>query len=424
MKKIYALAFAGIAAASAAAGNIHPLVSAERAEVSKIQTRTAVQTSKPAKLPASAYESYTWVLLGDGKYQASTLAAMYQGSTQPVDVKVYEAEGHAGVYKAVGVWPDFLKDGELIVDASNAQFVTVPKQDTGVTDNVDGKTYIASQSWVLQDEKGYTPDQIIAGVPELIPTLKDGLITFPQKSLVLNWPEAPADSKYGTDSTAWYTAKDNGGYLLLPGGTYVDPWKEVGTASVTGDLLFAAFGKTQSDYTAKVYQSTSDENIYRIENPLAGLYKALGATATSPEWEIDATVANNISLEPTTTGINGGDTDGIYYLMTANQNYEAIDQCPEERRASLVKTEEATTFTFPQKSLFLWPNKTENLYIACTTDVLFTIKNSGSGVSTVVSEPAAQAEYFNLQGQRVENPAAGQIVIKRQGSSVSKIVVK
>ncbi len=33
----------------------------------------------------------------------------------------------------------------------------------------------------------------------------------------------------------------------------------------------------------------------------------------------------------------------------------------------------------------------------------------------------APVEYFNLQGQRVANPAAGQILIRRQGSTVSKI---
>lgn len=44
-------------------------------------------------------------------------------------------------------------------------------------------------------------------------------------------------------------------------------------------------------------------------------------------------------------------------------------------------------------------------------------------IADAVSESAA-VEYFNVQGQRVANPAAGQLVIKRQGSNVTKKLVK
>lgn len=40
------------------------------------------------------------------------------------------------------------------------------------------------------------------------------------------------------------------------------------------------------------------------------------------------------------------------------------------------------------------------------------------------SDVNAPVEYFNLQGMRVANPEAGQLVIKRQGKTVSKIVVR
>lgn len=46
-----------------------------------------------------------------------------------------------------------------------------------------------------------------------------------------------------------------------------------------------------------------------------------------------------------------------------------------------------------------------------------------SGIVDVVIENNAPVEYFNLQGVRVENPANG-IFIRRQGSEVSKILVK
>lgn len=49
-----------------------------------------------------------------------------------------------------------------------------------------------------------------------------------------------------------------------------------------------------------------------------------------------------------------------------------------------------------------------------------------SGVRTIATsiENAAPVEYFNLQGMRVNNPATGSLVIRRQGSEVSKIIVR
>lgn len=49
-----------------------------------------------------------------------------------------------------------------------------------------------------------------------------------------------------------------------------------------------------------------------------------------------------------------------------------------------------------------------------------------SGISDVTADADADApvEYFNLQGMRLTQPAAGQPVIRRQGSRVSKIVIR
>lgn len=51
--------------------------------------------------------------------------------------------------------------------------------------------------------------------------------------------------------------------------------------------------------------------------------------------------------------------------------------------------------------------------------------DDGAGVDDVAVDAAnAPVEFYNLQGVRVDNPAAGQLVIKRQGGKVSKIIVK
>ena len=48
-----------------------------------------------------------------------------------------------------------------------------------------------------------------------------------------------------------------------------------------------------------------------------------------------------------------------------------------------------------------------------------------SGVDAIgVDNADAPVEYFNLLGVRVANPAAGELVIKRQGETVTKTIVR
>lgn len=50
-------------------------------------------------------------------------------------------------------------------------------------------------------------------------------------------------------------------------------------------------------------------------------------------------------------------------------------------------------------------------------------KGSTSAITDIAADENAPVEYFNLQGMRVENPANG-LFIKRQGSKVSKVIIK
>lgn len=69
-----------------------------------------------------------------------------------------------------------------------------------------------------------------------------------------------------------------------------------------------------------------------------------------------------------------------------------------------------------------------DIYFDITVELPFKITESdidAAGVENVtVSDSNAPVEYFNLQGVRVANPSAGQIVIKRQGNTVSKQVIR
>ena len=51
-------------------------------------------------------------------------------------------------------------------------------------------------------------------------------------------------------------------------------------------------------------------------------------------------------------------------------------------------------------------------------------KNSDAVESIVAEDTNAPVEYYNLQGVRVANPAAGNLYIVRQGNKVSKQIIK
>lgn len=223
--------------------------------------------------PEPEPEEYTWTSLGKGKYAASVIAATYGVSSDPVEVDVYEAEEAKGVYKFVGVWPQLASGLELVIDATDPDFVKVPVQYTGYVDDVDGKTYIASLSAL------YTKEEFAkAGAESYIISMTDGYISIPADALMLNWPEAPEDSEYGTDPEVWYIGPGcPDGYALLPGAQEPDPnegWTSKGEATFMDGWVLPGLGYDQTDkdnwYTVELQQKDSDPNIYRLVDPYHG----------------------------------------------------------------------------------------------------------------------------------------------------------
>lgn len=63
----------------------------------------------------------------------------------------------------------------------------------------------------------------------------------------------------------------------------------------------------------------------------------------------------------------------------------------------------------------------DSQYVDCIY-VFYGDPNGSTGISDVTVDADAPVEYFNLQGCRIAAPAKGQVVIKRQGNKVSKLI--
>lgn len=392
------------------------------------------QVAKTAKAPvatAENYESETWTSLGAGKYISTAIADCYGGSTDLVDVEIFEAQGKKGLYKVVGVWPDILNGGGTIyIDATDPDFVLIKDQDTGIVDKVDGETHIASLTSVLVSN-GYTKEKILAELADINITLKDNVITIPEGAVCLNWPNAPDDSSYKTDPAKWYSYGENEGVVVLPGGEYVDPWGEAVDATMVETILGPTFGNTNTaPYTIQI-QKNSETGVYRLISPWRQLYTDLGlGSSTAPNLDIDASDPTNLIIPLQATGL-GGKTDGAYGYMSTSY-YDLVNEQETEDALKITLTDNGdgtSTISFPYRSGFIYAQTSGGTYYASNyADVLsYVTFPTFSGINEVkadIDNSNAPVEYFNLQGMRIAAPVEGQLVIKRQGSKVEKLIVR
>lgn len=120
----------------------------------------------------------------------------------------------------------------------------------------------------------------------------------------------------------------------------------------------------------------------------------------------DATCYPNIALYYAGNGIYWGDA------QNSSDNFQA--------NGSFAQNGDAMTISYPDLS-WLLGNGQELVYY---TDTTITFGGTGAIDNVAVDNNNAPVEYFNLQGVRVNEPVAGQIVIRRQGNEVSKLLVK
>ena len=431
MRKIYFLLMAAITLTMSAFNNAE-IKNAVEADLPNAKViRQVAKTAKAPVATAENYESETWTSLGAGKYISTAIADCYGGSTDLVDVEIFEAQGKKGLYKVVGVWPDILNGGGTIyVDATDPDFVLIKDQDTGIVDKVDGETHIASLTSVLVSN-GYTKEKILAELADINITLKDNVITIPEGAVCLNWPNAPDDSSYKTDPAKWYSYGENEGVVVLPGGEYVDPWGEAVDATMVETILGPTFGNTNTaPYTIQI-QKNSETGVYRLISPWRQLYTDLGlGSSTAPNLDIDASDPTNLIIPLQATGL-GGKTDGAYGYMSTSY-YDLVNEQETDDALKITLTDNGdgtSTISFPYRSGFIYAQTSGGTYYASNyADVLsYVTFPTFSGINEVkadIENSNAPVEYFNLQGMRIAAPVEGQLVIKRQGSKVEKLIVR
>lgn len=183
------------------------------------------------------------------------------------------------------------------------------------------------------------------------------------------------------------------------------------------DVMDPVYYQNNASYSTTMAGEEGDEDIsgecyvlpveYKIGNGYAayGVVDCGGAIINIVDGK-DATCYPNVARYNAGSAIYWGDA------QNSADNFAAA--------GSFAENGDTKTITYDDLS-WLLGNGQELGYFKNTT---ITFGGTGAINEVAVDNNNAPVEYFNLQGVRVNEPVAGQIVIRRQGNEVSKLLVK
>ncbi len=216
-----------------------------------------------------------------------------------------------------------------------------------------------------------------------------------------------------------------------------DGWTDCGDAEFTDGILQDLISNIPSQTTrCMLQQSKAEPTRYRLVDPYSGLdeYAALNAKHKDHHHYIyiNAGTPECIYIEESPIGMESGQ----YGLMRVNSyvNYFLcvgydIEECIETGMGAVI---EDGVMTFPEDALqFSMLNYDDgDWYSVNTKQETRIVLPEGFDITSSVANVAvdnnidAPAEYYDLQGVKISNPQSGKLYIKRQGSTVSKLIVR
>lgn len=417
MKKIYTLALAALCAFGAAA--VAP-VSAELTKTTQFSPRLKANIvnaeaseftveSRMHKAPAKAQaidgldKLNTWsyvLLLGEEpttKYNDLAITVT-NASTGAVTISL-----NLGVntFNLTGTYD------------ANAGTLTIPQQLVGKDSDGDIYFYV----------KGFDKfDNLIDGAAydETTGIYDGNTVTFAEDEL---WALGDPNN----EDLGWYVLSAYNDFY------YEEPYTLLGKCSFLNNMVYGQFmwdTATQSsiENTTIVECDIYSNGLggYIITDPLKALYAELDFKSTSPNLILDATDPNDVLIPMCNTGITPDGTN-LYRYLGMNYYLTVINGKPADPSCAITKTVDGNnvTITIPVNATLFYDPSSGKIYYDNDYPSIITFTEETAGVDNVLDNSNnAPVEYYNLQGMRVENPVSGQLLIKKQGTKATKVLVK
>ncbi len=234
----------------------------------------------------------------------------------------------------------------------------------------------------------------------------------------------------------WYLCYANSMSAIIENENPNEGWEDFGTAVFEDGWMVPGAGEEPSDYpwTVNVQKSIDTPDLYRLDKP----YMADGCPFDDGKAGYIVFSIADPGFVRVLPGIYSGMNNGANKLNFFNLDgfYADMGFTKEEIKAELpdyVFSTYADGVVNVATCRFNMPSAPDKAYSWTVSSVSVADKmvakitiNKLAGVDNVAIDNDADApvEFFNLQGVRVDNPEAGRLVIKRQGSKVTKMVVR
>lgn len=406
MKKLYSIALAAAVALSASASapavkqiNTAKAINKATAIASNIKIEKKAADAQPMKVAAAndnkSIDGLYTITIGDYYLQSGTNSA-YDADATIVD----NGDGTITI------------ECDDFFDPVTAEYDAAAGTVTFKTDAT--RTPVPMQSGATY----YTAFTPFAWTTTIVPgdytvNYKDGVFDFPADH-GFSWPAY--ETKDATDVQGYFNVFDVISLAKDDAVLYEN-------AQWTGNFLTDIFNGTSAvdPVSTNVVYSEATKT-YTIKDAFAATYAQLGFDAVSPDVKVVASNPDNCIVPETTTKINGGTTDGVYFVLSRSANTSDPSTVEEAYRIKLTSDGETITIVFPVTSMFLWPSNTTKLYYANAVESKLVIKKPVNGINDVKVEGANEAPvYYNLQGVRVANPENG-MFIEVRGNKAVKVV--
>ncbi len=417
MKKIYSLALATLCALSASAfgpaQTILPKV-AKDLKKANLENAESLEESKlltPLKVTAADYVgTYDWT------YTSAFDGKSYTGS---VVIEQGEGSGSLNISMTPAGGDNFVVAGTV---NSLTGKLTIPEAKIGTSNDTKEDLYFYGITL-----SGETANKV---------------------TITASYDETNKSVTFDSN-IIFFVATESGlaelrGYVAAMRNSFVQPtsWETLGTGKFKETFLATMYGIPVSscpEVDVTVLYSPDQDGMFRIVDPYAEVFDA------NSTIEIDATDPEYVLIPQQSMGFID-ETDGETFIMSKSYAY-AFLMSPAKDKEAFLSAYGAQNITYdkangrinmPANSFFArWPFATGNGQNNTTSpNSLYSNNNSSesylqlptdiSAIGNIAADADINApvEYFNLQGMKIENPEAGQIVIRRQGSTVTKMLTR
>lgn len=449
MKKFYTIALASAVALSASAGTELKLRTNADFSAKTLKTDAPVMLKKSVKeltnaMPALKKSKKAAVSAADiaGEYTITLGDYYYQGGKGEYDDEcTISVESGLVIFEPTQTLPF---GGSL--DEANGT-VTFTNLNLGLVNfGTAGSYYVRQEPYIYS----YDEQDII--LQDFTATYADGAFTFPAESGI-SWV-AYTDENY----TQLYGYADIQDILACVKNTSTDvddsaDWTSLGNATFMDGWVLPALGIDQTDpanqWEVELQQNKNDANLYRLVDPYHGNCPVAADNETSRIGHITFNVSDpdHVYFLATEAGFANTELEltKLYCYNTLGwaMGYLGMDDINATIQVLAQYGISCPVTTFKNGVVEL-TGTTDGSSDACFGDQTNTYGgygwNDGNGAAAdmaakiifpetgidnvVAGEDDAPVKYFNLQGIEVVKPAAGQVVIRKQGNNATKFMAR